>query len=559
MANLTALDLRIKALEAQIVLQNNSLELQKKDFQTKVHDYEESLDTIWILLATTLVFFMHAGFSLLEAGSVRQKNAQNILAKNLMVVSVGFICWWLTGYAFGFGAQKTNPNLFSGTLGFFMDGIWSTKTLMRFWLFQGAFCATSATIVSGAMAERVQIKGFLTFTMIITLFIYPVGVYWGWSGNGFLYYTENGKSVSIVGAPLIDFAGSGLVHMVGGIAALCGATIVGPRKGRYDPDLQENFDGHNIPFCVLGTFCLWVGWYGFNPGSTGSMHDVATAHTAGLTAVNTTLAPCMSGLLVFFLRAQALSPKRLDVSGFCNGILAGLVGITAGCSVVTPGESIVIGIVAGFLYQGASMAMAKLQIDDVVDAFAVHGVNGCWGLLAIGFFGDPDDGNGGNGSFYGGSQLATQAFAVLVLTAWTAIPCIAIFAFLHRFGMLRLSDGFQDAGADFMEHSPVKAYCMEPVLAEMSKDDGTRSTLEGGQTDASGAGEKASEASLPMTQASIPETSASLEANGTILEEEQVDVQVDAQVDTMEPVQDDRPALGKAHSLSWNTKVRDGA
>eukprot|EP00928_Gymnodinium_smaydae_P088221 TRINITY_DN7232_c1_g5_i1.p1 TRINITY_DN7232_c1_g5~~TRINITY_DN7232_c1_g5_i1.p1 ORF type:complete len:559 (-),score=77.48 TRINITY_DN7232_c1_g5_i1:161-1837(-) len=458
MADVAALEARLKALEATLTAHAVKLDAHRKSFKAKSVDYEEALDTIWMLLATTLVFFMHAGFSLLEAGSVRQKNTQNILAKNLMVVCAGFICWWCTGYAFGFGVPA-QPGQFMGTVGFFMDGIWANKTKLRFWLFQGAFCATSATIVSGSMAERVQIKGFLAFTAIITLFIYPAVVYWGWSGYGFLNYKDSSNnSVSAFGPALIDFAGSGLVHMTGGCAALCGSVIVGARKDRYDPDHADEFVGHNIPFCVLGTFCLWVGWYGFNPGSTGTLHDVATAHMAGLSAVNTTLAPCMSGLLVFFLRAQVVAPRRLDVSGFCNGILAGLVAITAGCATVTPGESMVIGLIGGFAYQITSMAMVALKVDDVVDAFAVHGVNGLWGILAVGFFGDPDDGNGGNGSFYGGDQFSVQAGGALCVIVWTVLPCCAIFASLKRFGMLRLSDAFQDAGADFMEHSPCKAY-----------------------------------------------------------------------------------------------------
>jgi len=248
------------------------------------------------------------------------------------------------------------------------------------------------------------------------------------------------------------------VHLVGGVGALCGAIIVGPRKGRFDPEMAAEFDGHSVPFCVLGTFFLWFGWYGFNPGSTGAMHDKATANTAGLVAVNTTLSPCVSGLLVFFLRAKVLSPKLLDVGGFCNGILAGLVAITAGCANVEPWEAIIIGLVGGLIYQGASMLLRRLKVDDVVDAFPVHGACGIWGILALGLFGNPDEGMGGNGAFYGGDQLGTQIFAGLIIILWAGGLSVLIFLPLRMLGMLRMGDEFQEKGADVMEHSPSKAY-----------------------------------------------------------------------------------------------------
>jgi Amt family ammonium transporter len=259
----------------------------------------------------------------------------------------------------------------------------------------------------------------------------------------------------------MDFAGSGIVHLVGGVGALCGAVIVGPRRGRFDPEAAADFDGHSVPFCVLGTFFLWFGWYGFNPGSTGAMHDRATANTAGLVAVNTTLSPCVSGLLVFFLRAKVLSPKLLDVGGFCNGILAGLVAITAGCANVEPWEAIIIGLVGGLVYQGASMLLRRLRVDDVVDAFPVHGACGLWGLLALGLFGNPDEGMGGNGAFYGGDQLGTQIFAGLLIIVWAGVLSVLIFLPLRKAGMLRMGDEFQEKGADLMEHSPAKAYAQD--------------------------------------------------------------------------------------------------
>jgi Amt family ammonium transporter len=220
----------------------------------------------------------------------------------------------------------------------------------------------------------------------------------------------------------------------------------------------EEFEGHSVPFCVLGTFFLWFGWYGFNPGSTGSMHDVGTANLAGLVAVNTTLSPCVAGLLVFFLRARVFSPRLLDVGGFCNGILAGLVSITAGCANVKPWEAVLIGLVGGFIYQGSSMLLRQVKVDDVVDAFSVHGACGLWGVFALGLFGDPDEGIYGNGFFYGGDQLRTQIFGALLIILWVGSLSVLIMLPLRLLQILRLGDAIQEKGADLMEHSPTQAY-----------------------------------------------------------------------------------------------------
>eukprot|EP00445_Apocalathium_hangoei_P066347 CAMPEP_0204114724 /NCGR_PEP_ID=MMETSP0361-20130328/4426_1 /ASSEMBLY_ACC=CAM_ASM_000343 /TAXON_ID=268821 /ORGANISM="Scrippsiella Hangoei, Strain SHTV-5" /LENGTH=479 /DNA_ID=CAMNT_0051065301 /DNA_START=20 /DNA_END=1459 /DNA_ORIENTATION=+ len=452
------------ALEARLAELN---QLQDKLDAAK-GNYNEALDTIWLLLATALVFFMHSGFSLLEAGSVRFKNAQNILAKNLIVVTVGFLCWYAIGYPIAFGMVQ-NPNNFSGGTNFFMDGFWEKKETFRFWIFQGAFCATGGTIVSGAMAERTQLKGFVTYTIFMTTFIYPLVVYWAWSGKGFLNYTnDEGVRESVFGAPFLDFAGSGLVHLVGGVGALCGALIVGPRVGWCRDAGPDEFDAHSVPLCVLGTFFLWFGWYGFNPGSTMGMHTLDQAYTAGLVAVNTTISPCFAGLMVFFLRARVVQPKRLDIGGFCNGILAGLVAVTAGCANIKPWESAIIGLVGGGLYQAASMMLKRPRfgVDDVVDAFAVHGVNGFWGSIAAGLFGNPAEGIGGNGSFYGGNQLPVQIIGALLILLWSGSLSVLIFMPLRLFGLLRMSDNFQAKGADMMEHSPAKAYtAADTVLA----------------------------------------------------------------------------------------------
>jgi Amt family ammonium transporter len=268
----------------------------------------------------------------------------------------------------------------------------------------------------------------------------------------------------------MDFAGSGLVHLVGGVGAICGAIVVGPRNGRWEKDKENDFAAHNIPFCVLGTFCLWFGWYGFNPGSTLAMHTASSATTAGLVAVNTTLAPCVAGLLVFVARKLQLG--LLDVGGFCNGILAGLVSITAGCAFVKPWEAIIIGLIGGVVYVGASFLMKMLKIDDVVDAFAVHGACGLWGITALGLFGNPDDGMGGNGLLHTGKldQLGVELLGGFVIIVWVASLSLLIFVPLKLLGALRLSDDFQNKGADFMEHSPRKAYAQEQKEQETQQD-----------------------------------------------------------------------------------------
>jgi len=426
-------------------------------------DHGEALDTIWMLLAGLLVFFMHAGFSLLEAGSVRFKNTQNILSKNLLVVTLGFLCWYAVGWAVAYGVTDGDPNKFTGFTEFFAARFWDDKTKFRNWFFQGAFCATGCTIVSGAMAERTQLKGFAIYSILMTSWIYPVVAYWGWSGSGLLSYKDdNGKGVSAFGPPYMDFAGSGIVHLVGGIGALLGSICVGARKDRWNAAKQDEFAAHSIPFCVLGTFCLWFGWFGFNPGSTLSMKTKGDAATAGLVAMNTTLAPCIAGLVVFALRA-VLPPRFLDVGGFCNGILAGLVAITAGCAFIKPWEAIIIGFIGGIVYQAASMLLKLVKVDDVVDAFPVHGACGIWGVLALGLFGNDDEGIGGNGLFYGGDQLRVQVMAVVVIVAWTGIQSAFVFLPLRLLRCLRLSDDYQDTGADAMKHSP---YSPKQAVAE---------------------------------------------------------------------------------------------
>merc|ERR1719473_268947 len=376
---------------------------------------------------------------MLETGSVRFKNAQNILCKNLLVVCIGFICWYVLGFGLAFG---TSAGQFMGTDGFVGAGFAGT-TKMREWFFQGAFCATVATIVSGSMAERTKLGGFAIFTVLLTAFLYPVVVHWGWSGAGIL----NNEEGSIVGETgYNDFAGSGIVHMVGGVAALMGAVIVGPRSGRWAN--PEDFGPHNPSLCVLGTLVLWFGWYGFNGASTLAMSSSGDAFSSALVCMNTTLAPAVAGLVVFLLRCYVFAPKCFDVMAICNGILGGLVSITAPCGSVEPGESIVIGLIGAFVYQGASMLMVKLKIDDPLDAFAVHGACGFWGVLAAGLFGEELRGSAV------GDQLPVQIVAALLIFVWIAVPSLLLLIALKAVGKLRVPSAIEVEGLDVHEHTP---------------------------------------------------------------------------------------------------------
>mmetsp|Transcript_4674 Transcript_4674/g.13520 ORF Transcript_4674/g.13520 Transcript_4674/m.13520 type:complete len:523 (+) Transcript_4674:47-1615(+) len=424
-------------------------------------NYNDCLDTIWMLTATMLVFFMHSGFSLLEVGSVRFKSTQYILAKNLAVVGMGFLCWFVLGYPLAYGSSGDDVEVggsssFAGSGGFAMEGLYGSSAKLRAWLWQGAFCATSATIASGAMAERTQVKGFVVYTAVVTTIVYPIVAHWGWSGHGIFKFEDGGVMRSLAGPAVVDFAGSGMVHLVGGVGALCGAVVVGPRRGRFeDPTVENEFDAPNVPFVVTGTLFLWFGWFGFNAGSTGSMHDISAAHTAAVAAVNTAISPCVSGVVVFFMRTMVLKPKAFDVPGFCNGVLAGLVSITAGCATVVSWEAMIIGFIGGLLYVAVSALVKRSKVDDVVDAFAVHGACGCWGLIAAGLFGGPIV--KGNGLFHGGDQLRAQLFAVVVIVLWSGVLSLVIFVPLRLANMLRYAEDFQEAME--REHiTMVKAY-----------------------------------------------------------------------------------------------------
>ncbi|CAJ1399571.1 unnamed protein product, partial [Effrenium voratum] len=356
--------------------------------QATDYGFTGALDSLWLCLCGALVMFMHAGFAMLETGSCRAKNASNVLMKNLVNVCVGTIGWWVMGWALAYG-DGNGTDLF-GTTGFFGNGFYTKdattgvitpvsctsdgcQSTMLSWFFQWAFCTAGATIVSGGVAERVKGPTYAAYAFVMTSLIYPVIVHWSW-GSGWL------STLFDVG--YMDFAGSGVVHLTGGVSALAGTVVLGPRKGRFvNP---EEFEAHNLPLVVFGTFALWFGWYGFNPGSTLGMKSGSDGALAAQVAMNTTLAAATGGITVFVLRFAVL--RKYDVGGLCNGILAGLVSITAGCGNMESGSAFATGLIGAIVYQSASMLLQKLKIDDPVDASPVHGFCGIWGVLATTLF-----------------------------------------------------------------------------------------------------------------------------------------------------------------------------
>lgn len=395
-----------------------------------------AIDTVWTLIATFLIFIMQAGFAMVETGFTRAKNAANIVMKNLMDFVMGSLIFWLVGFGIAFGVDQAG--LF-GTTGFFGGGDLSHLgvkiPMLAFLIFQTMFCATSATIVSGAMAERTKFLAYLIYSVVISAVIYPVVTHWVWGGG---WLAQRG---------FIDFAGSTVVHSVGGWAALVGAWMLGPRIGKFDREGRPRaIPGHSITLGALGVFLLWFGWFGFNPGSTlsGTVPDIARI------AVTTNLAAAggaFAGMLLPWLRYG-----RPDVSLTLNGALGGLVGITAGTAAVSPGGSIIIGLLAGLVTVLAVEFIEKvLKVDDPVGAVAVHAGAGVFGTLMVGFF--AVDG----GLFYGGGTalLATQAIGVLAVFGWTIITSLLLFGILKATVGLRVTREEEEEGLDLGEHATV--------------------------------------------------------------------------------------------------------
>lgn len=440
-----------------------------------------NLTTLWLLLGAYMVFLMQAGFALLEAGSVRAKNTKNILLKNLMDGCLGALVWWFIGFHLAYGTKDecTGGSDCNGFVGngknVFMNKVaelaplGSSGNYYAGWMFQWAFAAAAATIVSGAVAERCQFIAYLAYTTALTGVIYPVVVNWGWSSHGWLS-PWTGTEPYLGANGMIDFAGSGIVHMTGGVAALVGAIFLGPRTGRFSPSGEcIDMPGHSSVLVALGTFILWFGWYGFNPVSTLAFEYM---ETAARVAVTTTLGAAAGGVTTLSIH-YALT-KSLDVGPMCNGILAGLVSVTGNCVVVEPWAAAIIGLIGGFVFYGSSALLKKLKIDDPLDASPVHGFCGAWGVIAAGLFakqkyvlndygaeGGADD----YGAFYGGGgkQLGNQIAGVLAIIAWVGGTSSILFFVLKYAGMLRVPVEEEEAGLDTSHHGG-NAYNFEKEL-----------------------------------------------------------------------------------------------
>ena len=401
----------------------------------KVPEGKYMADTLWVLVAAFLVFFMQAGFAMVESGFTRAKNAVNILMKNLMDFSMGSIAYWAIGFAIMFGAG----NAFMGTSGWFVpsdSGVfssleWSSVPTHAAWLFQLVFAATAATIVSGAMAERTQFKSYLIYSVFITGIIYPVVGHWIWGGG---WLSSMGMS---------DFAGSTVVHSTGGWLALTGAIVLGPRLGKYDSEGKPRpIAGHNLPLAALGVFILWLGWFGFNPGSQMGADAVEISSIA----VTTNLAAA-AGAITAMITAWIMLGKP-DAGMALNGALAGLVAITAGCASVDPRDAAIIGALGGIVVVLSVLMFERLRIDDPVGAISVHGTCGALGTILLGFF------HSSSGLFHGGGfqLLGAQIVGVLAVLAWCLVTGFILFYAIKAVTGLRVTEEEEQSGLDYEEH-----------------------------------------------------------------------------------------------------------
>jgi Amt family ammonium transporter len=393
-----------------------------------------TLDNIWILIAAVLVIFMQAGFALVEAGLTRAKSVANIMMKNLMDFSAGVLAFAFTGFAIAFGAG----NSFFGTEGWFInanhftEGYFGTLSLPTFFIFQVAFAATAATIVSGAMAERTKFKSYFVYSFVLTALIYPIVVHWLW-GGGWL---------AELSTPMIDFAGSTIVHSVGGWAALMGAIVLGPRIGKYDKNGKPRaIPGHSIPFAIIGVFILFIGWFGFNAGS-----ELAADAAVPAIALTTLLAGAAGG--VFATITVWLKTGVPDVAMAGNGVLGGLVGITAGTANVSNWGAFIIGGLAGVLVVYSVFFIDRRGIDDPVGAISVHGICGAFGTLMVGLLATE------GGLFYGDGfdQLLTQFIGVVAVFLFVTITTGALFYGIKATIGLRVPPEEELQGLDVIEH-----------------------------------------------------------------------------------------------------------
>ncbi len=400
-----------------------------------------SIDTMWVLFATVLVFFMQAGFCMVETGFTRAKNAGNIIMKNLMDFALGSLVFWFIGY----GLLYSGDGLFIGAFNPFvsdLSGFEMSIPPAAFIIFQTVFCATAATIVSGAMAERTKFSSYCIYSVILSAIVYPISGHWIW-GDGFLAQLG-----------FHDFAGSTAVHLVGGVAALCGATILGARIGKFTLDGKSKaIPGHSLTLGALGVFILWFSWFGFNAGSTYAIEGQENAILVANIFITTNISAATSTFVVMVI--TWVKYGKPDISMTLNGALAGLVAITAGCDTVSPVGAFSIGLIAAFaVVYGIEFVENKLKVDDPVGAVGVHGICGALGTIMVGLFSTT------SGLFYGfgAHQLMIQVFGVVIVSLWVALTMSSVFLVIKKTVGLRVTVEEELTGLDILEHGLVSSY-----------------------------------------------------------------------------------------------------
>lgn len=400
-----------------------------EDYTELLNQQIFAIDTVWVALCAALIFFMEAGFALLEAGFVRSKNAMSIIAKVIIDITFGGIAFFIVGFGIAYGSSNGWFAIDFGIMNKDL-GLGLTVSNNLFWFIQLGFAIAAISIVSGALAERMKLFSYAILVVFFCAIVYPLVANWVWNPNGWL---------AIRG--FNDFAGSAAVHAMGGFAALAAAIVLGPRIGKYSKDGKSNtIPGHNLPLASVGAFILWFGWFGFNPGS--SLGAVGNWELIGSVVVNTFLASASGGIATMIYTYFTYS--KIDITMVINGVLAGLVSITAGCNVVGPTSAIIIGAIAGVLVDVAVVFFDKIKVDDPVGAIAVHGVNGLFGTMAVGFFAIE------GGLFYGGgiSLLVTQILGVITIALFSFTVTFIIMKFLKLTIGVRISSDDEEAGID---------------------------------------------------------------------------------------------------------------
>ncbi|KAM9989066.1 hypothetical protein ACTFIY_005113 [Dictyostelium cf. discoideum] len=403
-----------------------------------------AVDDMWVLNATYLVFYMQAGFCMLEAGVVRAKNAKSIIMKSIIDTAIGSLLFWALGFGLAFGNADKASNPVIGTSHFFLINYQN----LSFFAFQWAFCATSITIVSGSLAERVHVTSCLVYTIVMSAFIYPLSAHWVWSYNGWL------RMIGFNG--IIDFSGSIVVHIVGGCIGLVGTYLVGPRIGRFDSESgkPKPLPGHSITIYTLGAFIIWYGFYGFNTGSTLGISGggIAIASRSAVTMTIIACASCATTLLAIKIKSG-----KYDVVKSVNSLLGGLVSSAAVCSLIDPWAAFIIGCVTSFVYLGCSHLLIKLRIDDPLDSSAIHLGCGIWGALSVGLFSTQENlslvlkkSTNVYGLFFGGGfeQLGIQLLGIIIVMAWCFFCAFILFTILKKFHLLRIEPTKELMGID---------------------------------------------------------------------------------------------------------------